>query len=87
MFDVAVDVRRCSPTFGQSVGMLLEDVAHHQIGVQPGFDQGFLVLSEMADFCCLCSEYYHPRMSRELPGTIHLWELTGRHCSMVLRFS
>ena len=45
MFDVAVDVRRCSPSFGQSVGVLLEDVAHHQLGVPPGFAHGFLVLS------------------------------------------
>jgi dTDP-4-dehydrorhamnose 3,5-epimerase len=61
VFDVAVDVRRGSPTFGQSVGVLLDDVAHHQLWVPPGFAHGFLVLSEVADFCYLCSEYYHPQ--------------------------
>ena len=64
VFDVAVDVRRGSLTFGNSVGVLLDDVAHHQLWVPPGFAHGFLVLSEVADFCYLCSEYYHPQ--REL---------------------
>ena len=61
VFDVAVDVRRGSPTFGQSVGVLLDDVTHHQLWVPPGFAHGFLVLSEVADFCYLCSEYSHPQ--------------------------
>ena len=61
VFDVAVVVRRGSPTFGQSVGVLLDDVTHHQLWVPPGFAHGFLVLSEVADFCYLCSEYYHPQ--------------------------
>jgi dTDP-4-dehydrorhamnose 3,5-epimerase len=60
VFDVAVDVRRGSPTFGQWVGALLDDVNHHQLWVPPGFAHGFLVLSETADFCYLCSNYYHP---------------------------
>ena len=61
VFDLAVDVRRGSPTFGQSVEVLLDDVAHHQLWVPPGFAHGFLVLSEVADFCYLCSEHYHPQ--------------------------
>jgi dTDP-4-dehydrorhamnose 3,5-epimerase len=60
VFDVAVDVRRGSPTFGQWVGAILDDVKHHQLWVPPGFAHGFLVLSEVADFCYLCSNYYHP---------------------------
>jgi dTDP-4-dehydrorhamnose 3,5-epimerase len=60
VFDVAVDVRRGSPSFGQWVGAVLDDVSHHQLWVPPGFAHGFLVLSEMADFCYLCSDYYHP---------------------------
>ncbi|MGB7565929.1 MAG: dTDP-4-dehydrorhamnose 3,5-epimerase [Prochlorococcaceae cyanobacterium] len=60
VFDVAVDVRRGSPSFGQSVGAVLDDVHHHQLWVPPGFAHGFLVLSELADFCYLCSDYYHP---------------------------
>ncbi len=60
VFDVAVDVRRGSITFGQWVGAILDDVSHHQLWVPPGFAHGFLVLSDVADFCYLCSDYYHP---------------------------
>lgn len=60
VFDVAVDVRLGSPSFGQWVGAILDDVTHHQLWVPPGFAHGFLVLSEVADFCYLCSDYYHP---------------------------
>jgi dTDP-4-dehydrorhamnose 3,5-epimerase len=61
VFDVAVDVRRGSPSFGQVVTAVLDDIQHHQLWVPPGFAHGFLVLSELADFCYLCSEYYHPQ--------------------------
>ena len=64
VFDVAVDVRRGSPSFGQWVGAILDDVNHHQLWVPPGFAHGFLVLSEVADFCYLCSDYYHPQSER-----------------------
>jgi dTDP-4-dehydrorhamnose 3,5-epimerase len=61
VFDVAVDLRRGSPSFGQVVPVVLDDIQHHQLWVPPGFAHGFLVLSEVADFCYLCSEYYHPQ--------------------------
>lgn len=61
VFDVAVDVRRSSPTFGQAVTCVLDDEQHHQLWVPPGFAHGFLVLSEVADFCYLCSDYYDPQ--------------------------
>ena len=64
VFDVAVDVRRGSPSFGQWVGAILDDESHHQLWVPPGFAHGFLVLSEVADFCYLCSDYYHPQSER-----------------------
>jgi len=57
VFDMAVYVRRASPTLGQSVGVLLDDVAHHQLCVPPVFTHGFLVLSEVADISFPCSEY------------------------------
>lgn len=60
VFDVAVDVRLGSPSFGQWVGAILDDVTHHQLWVPAGFAHGFLVLSVRADFCYLCSDYYHP---------------------------
>jgi dTDP-4-dehydrorhamnose 3,5-epimerase len=61
VFDVAVDVRRRSPTFGQAMGVVLDDELHHQLWLPPGFAHGFLVLSEVADFCYYCSDYYHPQ--------------------------
>lgn len=61
VFDVVVDVRRSSPSFGQAVGVVLDDEEHHQLWVPPGFAHGFLVLSEIADFCYQCSDYYHPQ--------------------------
>jgi len=61
VFDVAVDVRRGSPSFGRAVGVQLDDVQHQQLWVPPGFAHGFLVLSELADFCYACSNYYHPQ--------------------------
>lgn len=64
VFDVAVDVRRGSPTFGRWVGCLLDDVTHRQFYVPPGFAHGFLVLSEVADFVYKCTDYYHPESER-----------------------
>ena len=61
VFDLVANARLSTPTFGQSVGVLLDDVTYHQLWVPPGFAHGFLGLSEVADFCYLCSEYYHPQ--------------------------
>ncbi len=60
VYDVAVDIRQGSPTFGQSYGMILNDINHYQIYVPPGFAHGFCVMSETADFVYKCSEFYHP---------------------------
>lgn len=60
VYDVAVDIRRGSPTFGRWVGVLLDDVSHRQFYVPPDFAHGFVVLSEVADFVYLCTNYYHP---------------------------
>tara|TARA_Y100001968_G_scaffold307954_1_gene326228 strand:+ start:1504 stop:2061 length:558 start_codon:yes stop_codon:yes gene_type:complete len=59
VFDVAVDVRRNSPSFGNSVYAFLDDINHHQLWVPQGFAHGFLVLSDYADFCYLCTDYYN----------------------------
>lgn len=61
VFDVAVDIRRGSPTFGQWVGFILDDVDHRQMYIPPGFAHGFCVLSDEADFFYKCTDYYHPR--------------------------
>ncbi len=60
IYDVAVDVRLGSPNFGKWVGAFLDDKNHHQFWVPEGFAHGFLVLSEVADVCYSCSNYYLP---------------------------
>ncbi len=61
VFDVAVDVRRGSPTFGRWAGAILDDRNHHQFYVPPGFAHGFCVLSDQVDFVYKCNDYYHPQ--------------------------
>ena len=60
IFDVAVDLRRDSPTFGQWEGHELDDQAHRQLLVPIGFGHGFCVLSDEADFAYRLSSYYDP---------------------------
>lgn len=60
VFDVAVDLRLGSPTFGKWAGALLNDTNHHQLWIPPGFAHGFLVLSEVALFAYKCTDTYHP---------------------------
>lgn len=66
VFDVAVDIRRSSPTFGQWVGALLSDENHHMLWVPPGLAHGFLVLSESADFLYRCTDFYSPADERAI---------------------
>lgn len=60
VFDVAVDIRKGSPSFGQWVGAELSEANQHQLYVPPGFAHGFCVLSERADFLYKCTDYYVP---------------------------
>lgn len=60
IFDVAVDLRRSSPTFGQWAGARLDDLAHHQLWIPPGFAHGFVVLSEVADVVYQVTAAYDP---------------------------
>jgi len=64
VFDVAVDIRRASPTFGKWVGVELSDDNHRQLWVPPGFAHGFVVLSESADFLYKTTDYYAPEHER-----------------------
>jgi dTDP-4-dehydrorhamnose 3,5-epimerase len=66
VFDVAVDIRRSSPTFGQWVGVTLSERNHHMLWVPPGFAHGFLVLSESADFLYRCTDFYAPAYERAI---------------------
>jgi dTDP-4-dehydrorhamnose 3,5-epimerase len=60
VFDVAVDIRRSSPSFGKWVGMELSGENHRQLWLPPGMAHGFLVLSESADFLYKTTDYYAP---------------------------
>jgi len=58
VWDVAVDIRKASPTFGKWFGMTLDSETHTQLYIPPGFAHGFCVLSEIADFYYKCTEFY-----------------------------
>jgi dTDP-4-dehydrorhamnose 3,5-epimerase len=64
VFDVAVDIRKGSPTLGQWVGMELTEDNHRQFWVPPGFAHGFVVLSDSADFLYKTTDYYAPSHER-----------------------
>jgi dTDP-4-dehydrorhamnose 3,5-epimerase len=81
IYDVAVDIRRSSPTFGQWVGTELSELNHHQLWVPPGFAHGFYVLSESADLHYKVTDQYHPASERTLrwddPAVGVVWPLVG----------
>lgn len=64
VFDVAVDLRKRSPTFGQWVGVELSEDNHRQLWVPPGFGHGFVVTSPSADFLYKTTDYYAPEHER-----------------------
>ena len=66
VFDVAVDVRRSSPTFGRWVGVHLSAENKRQLWVPEGFAHGFLVLSEYAEFLYKTTDYYAPQHERSI---------------------
>lgn len=80
VFDVAVDIRKDSPTFGQWVGVTLTAESHQQFYIPPGFAHGFCVLSDTADFHYKCTDYYHPEDEGSVrwndPDVGITWEIT-----------
>ena len=64
VFDVAVDIRRSSPRFGQWVGVELSEDNQRQMWIPPGFAHGFVVTSESADFLYKTTDYYAPEYER-----------------------
>jgi dTDP-4-dehydrorhamnose 3,5-epimerase len=81
VFDVAVDIRKSSPTFGKSVSTILSGENKHQLWVPPGFAHGFYVLSESAEFFYKCTDFYAPEHERTLrwddPALGIRWPLQG----------
>ena len=66
VFDVAVDLRRSSDTFGRWVGARLSEANREQLWIPPGFAHGFLVLSDRADVVYKCTDYYAPGDDRSV---------------------
>ena len=64
VFDVAVDIRKSSPTFGKWTGIELTENNHKQLWMPAGFAHGFIVLSDTADFLYKTTEYYAPQYER-----------------------
>ena len=60
VFDVAVDIRKGSSTYGKWFGVELSEENKKQFYISPGFAHGFLVLSDEAEFCYKCTDFYHP---------------------------
>jgi len=81
VYDVAVDLRRSSPTFGRAVGERLSAENKRMMWIPPGFAHGFLVLSEIADFLYKATAYYAPEHERAIrwddPQLAIDWPLTG----------
>ena len=81
VFDVAVDIRKSSPTFGKWFGTLLSAENKRQMWVPPGFAHGFCVTSDVAEFLYLTTEYYAPEHERCIvwndPDLAIAWPLTA----------
>lgn len=81
VYDVAVDMRKNSPTFGKHVGVLLSADNKRQLWVPEGFAHGFYVTTESAEFVYKCTNYYAPEFEQSLlwnePNLGILWPLVG----------
>ena len=88
VFDVAVDVREGSPTFGQWYGTQLDEESMRMMYVPPGYAHGFVVLSESADFLYKCTEYYHPESEQGIawddPNIGIEWPITNLSSEIAL---
>ena len=76
--DVAVDIRKGSPTYGKHVAVELSGENHRQLFIPKGFAHGFVVLSDSALFQYKCDALYAPRLEGAWPGTIRICALTGK---------
>jgi dTDP-4-dehydrorhamnose 3,5-epimerase len=81
VFDVAVDIRKSSPTFGKWVGDILSAENRKQLWIPPGFAHGFLTLSDTAEFLYKTTDYYSPEHERGLlwcdPALGIAWPIEG----------
>ena len=81
VFDVAVDIRRSSPTFGQWFGLTLSAANKRQLWIPAGFAHGFMVTSDSAEFLYKTTDYWAPEFERSIlwsdPGLNIAWPLNG----------
>jgi len=81
VYDVAVDLRQSSPTFGKYVGTLLSSENNHQLWIPEGFAHGFITLSDSADFLYKTTDFYHSTSERSIrwdDKTLNIdWHLKG----------
>jgi len=81
VFDVAVDIRRSSPTFGRWVGIELSAANRRMLWIPPGFAHGFVVVSDSAEFLYKTTDYWYPEHERTLlwndPALAIQWPLDG----------
>ena len=86
VFDVVVDIRQSSPTYGKWVGLELSEDKHQQLWVPPGLAHGFLVLSENAEFLYKTTDYYAPQFEKCIAwndATLNIdWPLHGASPSL-----
>ena len=83
VFDVVVDIRKDSPSFGKWFGQILNDKNHYQLYIPEGFAHGFCVLSDTADFMYKCTDYYYPNGERGIrfddPDVNIKWPIDIKH--------
>ena len=81
VLDVAVDIRRSSPSFGQAVTVNLSEANKTQLWIPPGFAHGFVVLSEVAEFLYKTTDYWYPEFERSIawndPQLAIDWQFSG----------
>ena len=89
VFDVVVDMRRSSPTFGRWVGETLSGTNHKQMWVPPGCAHGFVVLSDTADFLYKTTDYWYPEHERSVlwsdPDLAIEWPLQGKQPTLAAK--
>lgn len=82
VFDVAVDIRKNSPSFGKWVGVALSAVNKRHLWVPPGFAHGFLVVSDVAEFIYKTTDYWYPEYERSIawndPDLAIGWPIDGK---------
>ena len=90
VFDVAVDIRRSSPTFGRWMGMTLSAQNKQMLWIPPGYAHGFLVLSDAAEFLYKTTDYWYAEHERTLlwndPALGIAWPLTGSLGALIFTF-